>query len=374
MKNNKGHKILIVGAFPPIHRKVFGGQITSSQILLNSSLSKDFKLITVDSSLKSNPPPHFFLRLFFSLQRFIKWLAMMIAHRPQVVLLFFASGASAIEKGIMAKLCYFVKTPVIILPRAEDFLTDCKNSILTLKTAVLLFGTASKVICQGRKFQIFSEKSLGIKEADAPIIKNWTATNEILNIGAERKECKENGIVNLLFMAWVEERKGVFDLVEALEILNGRYVDFRLTVAGDGSALEEMKDLVKAKKLENKVKFSGWVSGQQKLNLLKDHNIFVSPSWAEGFPNSLVEAMAAGQASIITDVGTISDVVNNGTEVLLTPAKNPEMLADKIQFLISDSKLITSISKNAHLFAKREFNTNKSIIHLSQIISELIDK
>ena len=374
MKTNKRQKILIVGAFPPTHRKVFGGQITSSQILLNSSLSKDFKLITVDSSQKSNPAPHFFSRLFFALQRFIKWTAIMIAHRPQVVLLFFASGASAVEKGLMAKLCYIVKTPVIVLPRAEDFITECKNSILTMKTAKYFFGTASKVICQGRKFQMFSEESLGIKKIDAPIINNWTATNELLSIGAKRRECKETNIANLLFMAWVEERKGIFDLVKAIEILNDRCIDFRLTVAGDGSALEAIKSLVKAKNLEKKVKFSGWVSGLEKLNLIKRHDIFVSPSWAEGFPNSLVESMAAGLASVITNVGTIDDVVSDRKEVLLTPPKDPETLADKIQVLILDRKLMNSISRNAHLFAEKEFNTKKSIVKISKIISELIGK
>ena len=175
-------------------------------------------------------------------------------------------------------------------------------------------------------------------------------------------------------MAWVEERKGVFDLAKAIEILNNRRVDFRLTIAGDGSALETVKTIIKTKNLENKVDFTGWVSGDQKLNLFKSHDIFVSPSWAEGFPNSLVEAMAAGLASVITDVGTISDVVNDGKEVLLTRSKDSETLADKIQLLDLDRKLMNSISINAHQFANREFNANKSIITLSKIISKLLNR
>lgn len=374
MDTVKNQKILIVGAFPKHTGKVFGGQITSSQILLNSSLNTDFKIVTLDSTQKSNPPPHFFIRLLFAAHRFSKWIIILITHRPQVVLLFFASGASAVEKGLMAKLCYLVNIPVIVLPRAEDFITDCRNSLLTRRIAKYLFGTASKVICQGKKFQTFSKEYLGIKKIDAPVIKNWTATSELLSIGAKRREYGQTQPIKILFMAWVEERKGIFDLAQAIEILNDRRVDFRLTIAGDGSALETVKTLIKNKNLKKKVDFTGWVSGEEKLNLFKSHDIFVSPSWAEGFPNSLVEAMAAGLASVVTDVGTISDVVNDGKEVLLTRSKDSETLANKIQLLDFDRKLMNSISINAHLFADREFNANKSIIELSKIISKLINK
>ena len=67
-------------------------------------------------------------------------------------------------------------------------------------------------------------------------------------------------------------------------------------------------------------------------------------------------------------------MVSDRKEVLLTPPKDPETLADKIQVLILDRKLMNSISRNAHLFAEKEFNTKKSIVKISKIISELIGK
>jgi len=74
----KSQKILIVGAFPKHSGKIFGGQLTSSQILLNSSLNKDFNILTLDSTQKSNPPPHFSIRLLFAAHRFVKWIIMQL--------------------------------------------------------------------------------------------------------------------------------------------------------------------------------------------------------------------------------------------------------------------------------------------------------
>ena len=67
-------------------------------------------------------------------------------------------------------------------------------------------------------------------------------------------------------LAWVEETKGIFDLINAYEILQIRKTNFNLTIAGDGTALERAKSVVVEKSLTNKVNFVGWVHDQEKMS------------------------------------------------------------------------------------------------------------
>ena len=94
-------KLLIVGAFPTIQNKIFGGIAKSCELLIDSNIFNDFKIIKLDSSQISHPPPNFFIRLLLSMFRMIKFLSKILIDRPNVVLIFCSDGASSIEKGIM---------------------------------------------------------------------------------------------------------------------------------------------------------------------------------------------------------------------------------------------------------------------------------
>ena len=365
-------KILIVGAFPKDGSIIIGGQLTSSKLLIESQISKYFEIVTVDSTQKSNPPPKFIYRLLFASLRFVKWVTMTVIHRPKVVLLFFSSGASALEKGIMTKICNTFNLPVIVLPRAEALITDFDQSLIWKKIIKWCFKDADVIICQGQKFQDFAINKIGFSPDTAPIITNWTATDAVLNIGKRRVYQRSRQTINILFIAWVEETKGIFDLITACETLKKRFSQFKVTIAGDGTALEEARVLVERKSLSNLVDFKGWVHEKDKISLLKKNDVFVLPSWSEGFPNSLIEALSAGLASIVTDVGAIRGIVTHEKEALIIPKQEPLMLASAIERLIEDKASIETIGRAGYDLSKNKFATKKSIDQLITIINKAL--
>ena len=107
--------------------------------------------------------------------------------------------------------------------------------------------------------------------------------------------------------------------------------------------MKNVKELVKKNGLEKFITLLGWVNERDKINILKKTNIFILPSWNEGLPNSMIEAMSSGLACIVSNVGAISNYITNEENGLLIKPKSPDELASSIIKLIDDKKLLKNL-------------------------------
>lgn len=148
----------------------------------------------------------------------------------------------------------------------------------------------------------------------------------------------EDGRLHLLFMGEIGHRKGVFDILKALrdhqEEIAGK-IELRI---GGNRQEELLLSRIKEYGLEDMVIFEGWVSGEKKLRLLNWADVYILPSFNEGLPISILEAMSYGCPIISTPVGGIPEVVtDNGT--LVTPGDTEEIFA-AIRKYLNDPKII----------------------------------
>lgn len=97
----------------------------------------------------------------------------------------------------------------------------------------------------------------------------------------------------LLYHGRVDQRKGVLDFIEAGKILLDKNIDIKLIISGIGPDLEAAKNLSKTLKIDDKTEFLGMVSYKNAPEVYLKGDIFVSPTYAEGFSNTILEAMAA---------------------------------------------------------------------------------
>lgn len=147
---------------------------------------------------------------------------------------------------------------------------------------------------------------------------------------------KENPVV--LFMGRVGERKGIFDLVEAWPAIVEACPSARLRVGGDGD-LERLRRQIATLGVQDSVEVLGWISGDARLEAYADADVYCLPSYAEGLPISVLEAMASGLAVVSTTVDGIPDaVVEAETGFLLEPADGPGT-ADRLIRLLQDVEL-----------------------------------
>lgn len=271
----------------------------------------------------------------------------------------------------MVWICSLFRCATLIFPRAGNLMQQTHNSKVMLRMVKTLFGYADIFLCQGPMWSDYARNTLGFSESGVRTISNWTATREKLRIGEDRDYSIAQSPPKILFVGWLEDFKGVFELLEVCVSLRDANVDFRLTFAGNGRCIEEAHDFVSRHSLANLVYFAGWVDSAELDALLTEASIFVLPSWSEGLPNAMIEAMAAGLAIIVTEVGVISDFVVNNQNGIVIPAKSTEDLKVALQSLISDVSLRNRLAVNGHITAKSNFASESSILELSTIIEEI---
>ena len=363
--------VLIVGAFPkPSNRVIFGGVVSSCRALVSSTLVENFNLLLLDSTQKSNPAPSLIIRLPLAFKRLLVYCGKLWIERPDIVLIFTSSGFSLLEKGLMGRIALFLQKPTLIFPRSGVIIEQFSNSSFQRCLIKWSLGNSTKLLCQGDAWFNFAVQKLNYLETNAPVIHNWTATKELLAIGQSKVELDINDPVKLLFLGWLEEKKGIFELLDSCLQLNDR-VTFRLVVAGKGNAEERAMEFVKENGLGEKVDFRGWVEGNELKKLFNECDVLVLPSWAEGLPNAMIEAMAAGLAVVVSAVGNVPTVLNHGQNGLLIPPKNVEALTKALSSIIDDPAFLKKLAMSGHVTAKNNFSISNAVVKFEKIFNEI---
>lgn len=157
-----------------------------------------------------------------------------------------------------------------------------------------------------------------------------------------------------VFMARIVNMKGIYTISESLQYLTKYFNRFSFDIYGAGPDLEEWLSELK-KYPAFKFTYHGVVGGIDKWKALSDSDVLLLPSFYEGLPVSMIEAMAAGCLVIITDIGSVKTVITDNINGILLSESTPELLAAKIRDVIEgkiDAKAIGSNAKKyveAHL-------------------------
>lgn len=156
-----------------------------------------------------------------------------------------------------------------------------------------------------------------------------------------------DGVVRAVALGRLGVRKGSYDLVAAVAALPPAVrARLHLTLAGDGE-VDEVRAAVAAAGVGDAVTVSGWVDPAGRDALLATAQVFALPSYDEGLPMALLEAMAAGLAPLTTPVGAIPDAITDGVDGVLVPPGDVPALAGALARLVEDPALRETISTGA---------------------------
>ncbi|MEL5892652.1 glycosyltransferase family 4 protein [Bacteroides sp. GD17] len=169
-----------------------------------------------------------------------------------------------------------------------------------------------------------------------------------------------NNTVNLLFVGRIEINKGLYELIIALSEQD--YFNYHLTIVGDGTYKKEMINLVKRINLDNKVTLVGYKTyGEELLNIYRANDIFILPSYSEGLPQVILEAMASGCLVLSTSVGSIPYIINNRKNGVLF---NPHSISSLISVF---KELVTIDECELYRMRKLGLETARQYAYENQI-------
>ncbi|WP_324677532.1 glycosyltransferase family 4 protein [Hymenobacter sp. GOD-10R] len=199
---------------------------------------------------------------------------------------------------------------------------------------------------------------------------NWTLLRNSIDIPKDvEKKVLANGKAKLLFLARLEERKGIFDLVDIMPDFFAQYPDCELYIAGQGDTTQIQK-VIQQYRLETQVKILGYINDKQRDLLLRDSHLLILPTYNEGLPMSLLEAMAYSVVPITTPVGGIPDVVVDKVNGYLVQPGNKKELLETICYVVENAHLYRKVSDNAHNLVADKFDFaryKESVINMYEL-------
>jgi glycosyltransferase involved in cell wall biosynthesis len=170
----------------------------------------------------------------------------------------------------------------------------------------------------------------------------------------------------LLFLGHLLRDKGVFDLVRAFARIAPRFPRMKLTLAGIG-AIGEVQQLATQLGVRDRVLCPGWLGPEDKTAALATSTLFILPSYAEGMPMALLEAMSWGLPIIATPVGGIPQVVTNEVNGLLVSAGDVDALATALERMLENPALRTRVGDAARKTIEAGYSLDKALARLSGI-------
>ena len=338
-------KTIFVGAFSKTAKDgTIGGQGTACRSLVESPISEKVNWIFVNSAQRSQPPPNLLIRLYDALLRLWSVVWHSLRSNTDSILIFTGFNTSSfLEKGLMAIIAKLCRKHVVISIRSELKKSSSDTYLLWFRKWTVRCCDA--IICQSDHAASMLTGYLDCPEDKIFVIPNWIDSRTIV----PRK--KDNGNkATFVFMGWIEKFKGVQHLVDAADQLKQQGYDFTVNICGGGSDLETLKSRSQELQLEDMVKFHGWVAGEKKMSVLSSSSIAVLPSYSEGMPNSLLEAMTAGLAVIATPVGGIPSLIQSENQGILVDVGDTLALADAMKHLLENEALVEKMSETNRQF------------------------
>jgi glycosyltransferase involved in cell wall biosynthesis len=163
----------------------------------------------------------------------------------------------------------------------------------------------------------------------------------------------------VLYAARLDARKGIEDFVECATYVCREKPETKFVVAGGGYLATKMKRKVHTAGLDGNFQFTGFVSQRVLLQYYREASVYILPSYYEGNPHSLLEAMSCATPCIATQVIGSSEIIVDNESGFLVPPGNPARLAEATLTLLDNKQLRKKIGENARsrVLQNYDFNT-----------------
>jgi glycosyltransferase involved in cell wall biosynthesis len=158
--------------------------------------------------------------------------------------------------------------------------------------------------------------------------------------------------LQVAYLGRLEPYKNIDVMLRAMARLGDRFPDAEILVIGRGSARDDLAALAKELGISDRTRFTGFVTDEERNEILLGTRVCVCPSEKEGWGLTVIESNAAGTPVVATDAPGLRDSVRHGETGFLAQTRSVEAFADRIGELLSDDDLATRMSREALAWSK----------------------
>ncbi len=286
-----------------------------------------------------------------------QFIAALLRTRQPVVHIHLSQDGSFVRKLVLFCLARLFGTKTAVQLHGSRFEAFMHRNWLTTRLTRFMFDNATIVLVLSKVWQ---QK---LKEFSRN--ENIRTFYNPIEMTEERRS--NNDTIDVLFLGRLGERKGIYDLLEAININEDyfRQKKVRFILAGDGD-VDEVRSIVKSRSWNDFVEVPGWIDGDDKLNLLRHCEILTLPSYNEQMPMSVLEGMSFGYPIVASDVAGIPEMVEDGRNGFLFKPGEVNRLTAAIVQLCDDEDL-----RHRMGIASREIVATKFEVHV--IVDRLLD-
>jgi len=185
---------------------------------------------------------------------------------------------------------------------------------------------------------------------------------ELFQIKKELRERK-----NLVgYIGRLEEGKGVMNSFEAIPLILEKQDNLEFFLGGYGPLYDRIKERLRSNNLSRKVELMGWIPHDKVANYLNELKLLVLPSYSEGLPTIVLEAMACGTPVLATPVGGIPDVIKDGETGFIMENNSPKCFAENIVRVLEHPDL-DEVTKNARKLIEEKYTYDAAVERYKEI-------
>lgn len=264
-----------------------------------------------------------------------------------------------LREYIINSWCGLIGIPVVLHVHGGLFMSEGTKNIFFRKLSISLFKKSKSVI-------VLSEIERKILKENFAYSGAIVLANSInVSIFGDTSVRQLKDKPSLLFLGRIEKNKGVNELIEALKRLKNDF-QFRFILCGSGTLLHYFIEECN-KNLGNDFEYKGVVSGEEKNTIIKQSDVFILPSYFEGLPMSLLETMASGVVPIVTNVGSMKQIIKHMVNGLHIEKQNSNDLYEKLKYILSNPYQYQKLSIKAQSTIKENYDITTYIIKLNEI-------
>jgi glycosyltransferase involved in cell wall biosynthesis len=361
-------RVLISGCLPP----PMGGMATFYETLMISSLTQRIDLSFVQTSSQKR---RFETSGRFSVSNVIsaildcwRFLLAVLKSRPQIVHIGTAFGLSFVKNSVCIVISRFAGCRVLLHPH-------CSFTTLYLKRPSWWQLYFRWVIRQVHGVIVISKEwhELLTVVPECKVFELPNAINlKFFHCVAEKHFAvkEKKAPVQVLYLGYLGKAKGSFDLLDAANMAKAAVDDLHFVLVGSELMPGELKHLqekLRTDDLQLYVDILPPVFGVEKLDMFTSADIFIYPSYHEGMPMAVIEAMACGLPVVATRVGGLPDLIRDQVTGLLVDPARPDQLIDALRVLMRNDPLRDQIKRNSVEVVEREFDIEKRVDQLLEI-------